>query len=155
MAAGGDHALGTRQPVSEPSIPSDTANPLKAFFWPGIRDEATARAVARNGMVASFIIAILILTYVLLQTAPWISLIEAALFAAAGIGIRLMNRIAAAAGLALYAGEQFFALLNGRIGRNLLVLFIVVFFLMMFINALRAVLIFEEMKGRAKSAPGK
>jgi hypothetical protein len=128
-------------------------NPLRAFFWPDIHDEATARALARNGMVASFIIAILILMYILMNIAPWISVIEVVLFTTAGIGIRFMNKIAAAAGLALYAGEQFFALLTGRIGRNLLVLFIVAFFLLMFVNALRAIMAFEQMKGRAEATP--
>jgi signal peptidase I len=85
-----------------PSTPKPTSR-LRELFWPVIEDEVAAVTAARNAMYACLFIAATTGALGLMAgQGPWV-LIDALLFAIAGIGIRQLSRAAALVAFLMYA----------------------------------------------------
>ena len=84
-----------------PSTPKPTSR-LRELFWPAIEDEVAAVTAARNAMYACLFIAATTGALGLMGgQGPWV-LIDALLFALAGIGIRQLSRAAALIAFLMY-----------------------------------------------------
>ncbi len=129
-----------------PSTPKPTSR-LKELFWPDVSDETGARTASHLAMWASFLIAGISTAIALLGAAPKAALLDAALFALIGLGIRKMSRTAAVCGLLLYVLEQVYAVVERRAGFG--VIAIIVTFL--FVSSIRGT--FGYHRRRKRGAP--
>ena len=77
---------------------------IKELFWPDLRAIPSTESACRSAAMACFVIAGL--TALLAIFRDPLALVDAVLFAIIGIGLRMMSRTAAVAGLALYIAEQ-------------------------------------------------
>ncbi len=95
-------------PPADSDVPQPPRNP-----W-GITDEASARAVARQGMWAAFFVAIVTgavaflagMGITLVKGIGPLAWLDAAIFTALGFGIRNMSRAAAVGALVLFVAER-------------------------------------------------
>jgi signal peptidase I len=87
-----------------PSTPKPTSR-IRELFWPAIEDEVAAVTAARNAMyVCLFIAALEVLASFITSQSGWV-LVDALLFAMAGIGVRRLSRAAAIVAFTIYALE--------------------------------------------------
>ncbi len=126
-----------------PSTPKPTSR-LRELLWPDVSDEVGARTAAHLAMWASYIIAAVSALFTLLGAAPLAALVDAALFALIGFGIRRMSRTAAVAGLLLYVLEQVQGLIERGSGFG--VIGLVVTFL--FVSSVRGTFGFQRQRKR-------
>ena len=87
---------------------SETKRDYWAQFWPPVVDEASARAVARQAMWASLIVAGITAVVSQMQVLGlnnW-ALVDVALFALIAYGIYRMSRVSAILGLLLFIVER-------------------------------------------------
>lgn len=91
------------------STPKPTSR-LRELCWPDVSDEVGARTAAQQASWVCFIVAGLTTILTLVGYLRAEALLDAILFAAAGVGIRRLSRVAAVAGLALYVLEQVYNL---------------------------------------------
>jgi hypothetical protein len=126
-----------------------TTSRIRELLWPDVSDLVAVETAARNGMYVSFFIAGVTVLFAVIGWTPRIAIIDAVLFAAIGIGIRKMSRIAAIAGLILYASEQLFSIAQGRIGANII---LVVIFTGAFLSAVRAAWAYPRLRVHENAA---
>ncbi len=131
-----------------PNAPKTTSR-VRELLWPDVSDLVAAETAARNGMYASFFVAGVTAAFVLFNWTGRPALIDAVLFAAIGIGIRKMSRIAAVAGLVLYVSEQLMSIAQGRVGANIIM---AVIFTGVFLSAVRAAFKYRGMRMHEKVA---
>jgi hypothetical protein len=129
-----------------PNAPKTTSR-VRELLWPDVSDLVAAETSARNGMYARFFVAGITALFALLNVTHRAAPINAVLFAAIGIGIRKMSRIAAVAGLVLYVSEQLMSMAQGRIGANIIM---VVIFTGVFLSAVPAAFKYRGMRTHEK-----
>ncbi len=117
-----------------PNAPKSQSR-LKELFWPEISDEVAAETAARNGTYAGLFIAGVSALFAAIGVIERGALIDAVIFVLIGFGIKRMSRTAAIIGLVLYLSEQFYALVHGRGGWNVIVMAIIA---ALYVGAIRA-----------------
>lgn len=127
-----------------PAVQQPPKRPSQNPFWPTIYDRETARSTARQAAVAAFFCAaatglMAFVAYAGLPLAPGTAgkaLIDAAIFAALGLGIAKMSRMAAVIALALYVLERIYGCI--RVGLpGVLATVVMLVLILCFINGVR------------------
>lgn len=95
-------------PSKEARLTDPTRRNYWAGFWPPIVDQASARAVSRQAMWASLVVAgitVIVSQMQVLGLNNW-ALLDAGLFVTIAYGIHRMSRVVAVAGLLLFLVER-------------------------------------------------
>ena len=142
---------------------SDQKNPDTSFkpngFWPAIDSLATARQVARQGVWASILVAVIttIMIFVVqslggVEDVPpldaW-AFIDVGLFVAIAIGINKMSRFAAVSGLSLYLLGRIYVWSQVGVGSGLI---FSILLSMAFLNAVRATFAYHRLRRQSIEA---
>lgn len=123
-----------------------------AFWWPEIRDEATARTAAKNAAGAAAFCAVItaVIAYFGWLRVTREAMIDAVLFAVIGWGIYKMSRVAAVAGLVLYVFERIYAVIQPGAHSNV---FSMIIFTALFIGGVRGTFYFHKLRKGTKPGP--
>lgn len=137
--------------------PNTSSNPNG--FWPTIDSPAMARKVARQGVWAAILVAVIttIMIFVMQAMGPiedvplldaW-AFIDVGLFVAIALGIHKMSRVAAVSGFALYLLGRIYAW--SQVGASGNVIFSLLF-LLAFLNAIRATFAYHRFRRQSIEA---
>ena len=137
-----------------PALQQETSSPSASYL--AIHDEKNARKTGYQGAWAAFIVAIVTLAFSFLARAGGFAMngvgpnawLDAAIFAALGVGILCMSRVAAIGALLLYIVERI-AMAHSN-GTNVLS---TIAFLFCFAQGVRGTLAFQALRRQSTQSP--